>query len=279
MSVPGTPGFMSPRVIASPAHPTQNTNNGGSSSHHGSMSTGHTSASGSSSSHGSITGKSPRQMLQHLKPGTRRNIKLNGKTVRITQGFYKGHIGVVKDATDSAARVELHSKCLTISVDLERLAVVDAERSFNRTPGSFATPVQFGSQTPMGGSGLGSRTPMYGSQTPLHDGSRTPHYGSATPRYDGSSTPNPHNERSSAWDPTAATTPRNDFEEDWDEQPPSASLNPTTPGYSAETPESHGPYTPGSSLNYMTHSPYTAASPLDIVNRKFVLLFLMSPFI
>ena len=33
-------------------------------------------------------------------------------------------------------------------------------------------------------------------------------------------------------------TPRNDFEEDWDEQPApgSASLNPTTPGYQAETP-------------------------------------------
>jgi transcription elongation factor SPT5 len=113
--------------------------------------------------------------------------------------------------------------------------------------------------------GLGSRTPMYGSQTPMHDGSRTPHYGSATPRHDGSATPSHSNfERSgSAWDPTSINTPRNDFEDDWDDQPPSASLNPTTPGYQAETPDGHGPFTPGSALNYVTHSPFTNPSPLD----------------
>ena len=40
-----------------------------------------------------------------------------GQTIKITQGPYKGHIGIVKDATESTARVELHSKCQTISVD------------------------------------------------------------------------------------------------------------------------------------------------------------------
>ena len=140
-----------------------------------------------------------------------------------------------------------------------------------RTPGgSFATPTHLaaGNATPSLG---GSRTPMYGSQTPMHDGSRTPHYGSATPRYEsGGATPNPNadRERSSAWDPTSMQTPRNDFEDDWDEQPPSASLNPTTPGYQAETPEGmasahQGPFTPGSALNYATHSPFANPSPLD----------------
>jgi len=135
-------------------------------------------------------------------------------------------VGIVKDATDTTARVELHTTCQTISVDLVRLTVVDSAKVFGRTPGgSFATPVQHGGQTPV----VGSRTPLYGSQTPMHDGSRTPHYGGATPRYDGGATPS--DRHSSAWDPTSTVTPRNDFEDDWDEQPPSASLNPTTPGY------------------------------------------------
>lgn len=123
-------------------------------------------------------------------------------------------------------------------------------------------------------SGLGSRTPMHGSQTPMHDGSRTPmHYGGATPRYDGGATPSTSGERNgSAWDPTSSNTPRHDFEDDWDDQPPSASLNPTTPGYQAETPESHGPFTPGSGLNYVSHSPYGAnPSPLDGYQRNLLL--------
>ena len=165
-----------------------------------------------------------------MKPGTRRNVTLIGKTVRITQGPYKGYVGIVKDATDATARVELHTKCQTISVDLVRLTVVDLARgaNVNRTPGGsfFATPSHaIGSQTPTASSsntgGGGGRTPMYGSQTPMHDGSRTPHYGSATPRYDGSATPNADRSgggagaSTSAWDPTSMNTPRNDFEEDW----------------------------------------------------------------
>lgn len=35
-----------------------------------------------------------------------------------------GCIGVVKDATESTARVELHSTCQTISVDRQRLTTV-----------------------------------------------------------------------------------------------------------------------------------------------------------
>ena len=265
MSVQIQQGFMSPRILQSPAHPSQNAQSDGSSSRHSmnSMSTGSTSTHG-----GSTVGKSPRTPLvnqqAHMKPGTRRNVSLIGKTVRITQGPYKGYVGIVKDATDTTARVELHTKCQTISVDLVRLNIVDNFKQMNRTPGgSFgSTPSQqAGSQTPV--AGLGSRTPMYGSQTPMHDGSRTPHYGSATPRYDGGQTPSHGGGHSSAWDPSSINTPRNDFEEDWDDQPASASLNPTTPGYQAETPDNHGPFTPGSALNYATHSPYTNPSPLD----------------
>lgn len=262
-----TPGFMSPRVLQSPMHPSSN---GGASSQRGNTTV--DPRSGNSSTHSSTVGKSPGQQMQprqNSKPGTRRNTSLIGKTVRITQGPYKGYVGIVKDATDTTARVELHTKCQTISVDLVRLSIVDSAKTFSRTPGgSFATPVQHGGQTPTGGLS-GSRTPLYGSQTPMHDGSRTPHYGGATPRYDGGATPSANDRHSSAWDPTSTVTPRNDFEDDWDEQPPSASLNPTTPGYQAETPESHaGPFTPGSALNYVTHSPYTNPSPMDGYQRK-----------
>lgn len=81
----------------------------------------------------------------------RRDNELIGQTVRISQGPYKGdcrrcgdgggawqrgplaltfcvprpgYIGVVKDATESTARVELHSTCQTISVDRQRLTTV-----------------------------------------------------------------------------------------------------------------------------------------------------------
>lgn len=145
---------------------------------------------------------------------------------------FSGYIGIVKDATDSTARVELHSSCKTISVDRSRLSnlvyvtislqiapffscqntVINSALHFwrilfdfrgGRSVGSAATPggrtPMHGSQTPM----YGSRTPMYGSQTPLHDGSRTPNYGSMTPLHEpGSRTPG-----QSAWDPTNPNTP------------------------------------------------------------------------
>ncbi|NWV12565.1 SPT5H factor, partial [Ptilonorhynchus violaceus] len=130
----------------------------------------------------------------------RRDNDLIGQTVRISQGPYKGYIGVVKDATESTARVELHSTCQTISVDRQRLTTVGSRRPGGLTSSYGRTPM-YGSQTPMYGSG--SRTPMYGSQTPLHDGSRTPHYGSQTPLHDGSRTP----AQSGAWDPNNPNTP------------------------------------------------------------------------
>ncbi len=38
--------------------------------------------------------------------------------------LFAGYIGIVKDATDATARVELHSSCKTISVDKTRLSNV-----------------------------------------------------------------------------------------------------------------------------------------------------------
>ena len=35
-----------------------------------------------------------------------------------------GYIGIVKDATETTARVEIHSNCKTISVDRSRLNLI-----------------------------------------------------------------------------------------------------------------------------------------------------------
>ena len=37
---------------------------------------------------------------------------------------YKGYVGIIKDATESTARVELHTSCKTISVDRQRLSII-----------------------------------------------------------------------------------------------------------------------------------------------------------
>uniref|UniRef100_A0A8C2GVJ2 Transcription elongation factor SPT5 n=1 Tax=Cyprinus carpio TaxID=7962 RepID=A0A8C2GVJ2_CYPCA len=167
-----------------------------------------------------------------------------------------GYIGVVKDATESTARVELHSTCQTISVDRQRLTTVQG-----RTSTHLRTPM-YGSQTPI--YGTGSRTPMYGSQTPIHDGSRTPHYGSQTPLHDGSRTPGQSEaERGQnmhmhfAYDDEPSPSP----------QGYGGTPNPQTPGYpevpSPQVNPQYNPQTPGTPAMYNTdqYSPYTAPSP------------------
>uniref|UniRef100_A0A5F8G394 Transcription elongation factor SPT5 n=1 Tax=Monodelphis domestica TaxID=13616 RepID=A0A5F8G394_MONDO len=197
------------------------------------------------------------------------NNDLIGQTVRISQGPYKGYIGVVKDATESTARVELHSTCQTISVDRQRLTTVGSRRPGGMTSAYGRTPM-YGSQTPM--YVQGSRTPMYSSQTPLHDGSRTPHYGSQTPLHDGSRTP----AQSGAWDPNNPNTPsraEEEYEYAFDDEPtPSPQAyggtpNPQTPGYpdpsSPQVNAQYNPQTPGTPAMYNTDqfSPYAAPSP------------------
>jgi len=145
---------------------------------------------------------------------TKRDMSLIGKHVRIKSGAMKAAYGIVKDATDTTAMVELHSNCKTIQVVRTNLEVVDGDagvgsggyRGLARTPTA-------GSRTP---AYSGFQTPMYGSQTPMHDtfGARTPHYGNQTPAYDGSRTPS----HSGAWDPSGLATPaHNSFGHDDDD--------------------------------------------------------------
>ncbi|CAF1071659.1 unnamed protein product [Rotaria magnacalcarata] len=220
LSIPMNAPYMSPRVASSPS---PHTLSGGSSSIHG-----NSPASGGGRTPNSTGGGGPKPQSSSLNT-IRRDTALIGQTVRISQGPYKGYVGIVKDATDSTCKIELHAKCQTITVDRNRIvSTTNVPRNAGEMSHHFTTPLH-GSQTPSYAA-FGSRTPMIGNQTPMHDGSRTPYYGNMTPRHDGSMTPHAHG-GASAWDPTYATTPRVDYDDD-DGPSPFSTLNPTTPSYS-----------------------------------------------
>lgn len=183
-----------------------------------------------------------------------RDREILGKTIKITGGPYKGAVGIIKDATESTARVELHSSCQTISVDRNHISVVgvpakDGSASVigrtpsGRTPNVFNTPIY-----------TGSKTPVHGSQTPQYhmDGSRTP-YGAMTPLQDGSMTP-----RHGSWNPSSTPPRSNDYIEYADASP---SFTPSTP----HTP--YAPHTPGAIFNeYNSYQP----SPGSLYQHNFI---------
>lgn len=201
-----------------------------------------------------------------------RDHRMIGKTVRINQGPFKGYIGIVKDATDTSARIELHTSCRTISVDRARLAEVGGQTKGGGVTAYGHTPLYSQGQTPMYGNQTpmhGSRTPMYGNQTPMHDGSRTPSYRTpshATPSHDPSRTPS---HGGGAWDPAQPNTParpNDEFDNYFEGSGPSPGFG-STP--SPQTP-SHGaynaPYTPGTPMSNVfggdSYSPMHTPSPL-----------------
>ena len=129
-----------------------------------------------------------------------RDRELIGSTIKITKGPYKGNIGIVKDATSNAARIELHTSCQTISVDRNHIATVSAPSKDGSISSYSKTPTHLGSQTPI--YQLGNKTPL------IDAGSRTPvHFGSMTPVHDGSRTPNV----STDWDSGKFFTKKNNI--------------------------------------------------------------------
>ena len=207
------------------------------------------------------------------KDQNKRDKELIGKTVKVKQGPYKGYVGIVRDATDVTARVELHTVSKTIPVEKSHLMEVASATGGSFTPTTpylSKTPAygSLGSATPMYGA-YGSRTPMYGSgaQTPTR-GDRTPYYGAQTPTHDGNMTPR----HGSAWDPNYPNTPArsDDFNDFYDNSPSPAPFSPAnpqtpaygepmTPGYGLDsTPETSSPGVP-SPLS--PASPYTDPSP------------------
>lgn len=173
----------------------------------------------------------------------RQSAALIGKTIRIVKGSYKGHIGIVKDAIQQQARVELHSDCRTITVAMTNIALADGgvipQSAMGMLYSTRATP-SYGSATPS----QGGRTPAHGFQTPMHDGS-------ATPMHNSGQTPKPDYDL----DDTASPKPQSSY------------ITPATPNYQPpETPDATGPYTPQtpglySGNDYNVYSPYTANSP------------------
>ena len=114
-----------------------------------------------------------------------------GKTVVIRKGPYKGLLGIVKDTTDSEARVELHTKGKTVQVVKEILSIKDAvtgnsvpyNEFVSRRPGGAGRGAGGFGGTPNGGGATPSRNEWSGSRTPIAAaaGGRTPAWGAAMP--------------------------------------------------------------------------------------------------
>ncbi|KAF4630686.1 hypothetical protein G7Y89_g7455 [Cudoniella acicularis] len=110
-----------------------------------------------------------------------------GQTVTIRKGPYKGLLGIVKETTDTNARVELHTKNKTVNVPKDALAFRD------RLTGAPIDPNSRGG----GGGGRGGFTPRgrgggFGGATPGGwEGGRTPAAGTVerTPAWGSSRTP------------------------------------------------------------------------------------------
>ncbi|EEH18076.1 hypothetical protein PABG_00639 [Paracoccidioides brasiliensis Pb03] len=143
-----------------------------------------------------------------------------GKTVTIRRGPFKGLLGIVKDTTETQARVELHSKNKVVTVDKDMLSMKDpitgasidmsrfggrgggrAGRGSSTYNASAAPPDWAGSRTPMAANDS-SRTPAWRSSS-----SRTPAWNAAaasssrTPAWkaDGSRTSNPYDGNRTAY--------------------------------------------------------------------------------
>ena len=91
----------------------------------------------------------------------------------------KGMIGIVKDSSDTTAKVELHAKNKIVTVNKEGLMLIDAHTGKNLgapgpggIPGRTPASGNFG-RTPFGAgaSGAGGRTPAYAMAS---SGGRTP---------------------------------------------------------------------------------------------------------
>ena len=65
-------------------------------------------------------------------PRTMGRDPLQGKQVKIKRGPYKGNIGLVKDTTDSGARIELQAKNKIVNVEKEHLMIIEYVRTSHK---------------------------------------------------------------------------------------------------------------------------------------------------
>ncbi|KAJ8098268.1 hypothetical protein POJ06DRAFT_258994 [Lipomyces tetrasporus] len=216
-----------------------------------------------------------------------------GQTVKVRQGPYKGLLGIVKDATDAVARIELHSKSKIISIEKTKLGFVDSRGNKTISYEEFVTPKKFlnGNVSPMpqyqGGttpSWLGGQTPARtpawatsgdsnGGRTPAwaaQDGGRTPAWSassSRTPAWNaGGKTPayGSSGNRTPAWNPGARTPGRSAW--DTGSRTPRAQDHAWNDEPTARTPWEDPTYgrTPGAYNAAPTPGAISAPTPGDI---------------
>ena len=108
-----------------------------------------------------------------------------GQTVTIRKGPYKGLLGIVKETTDTGARVELHTKSKTVNVPKDALGFKDKISGQSIDPhsrGGFGGGSRGGGASRGGRGGMGGQAPggWEGGRTPAAAGGveRTPAWGS-----------------------------------------------------------------------------------------------------
>jgi transcription elongation factor SPT5 len=159
-----------------------------------------------------------------MPPPRRGRDQLIGKTVTIRKGRYKGLVGIVRDADDSSAQVELYTSNKPVHIARDILTPKDpvSKQPLSMGRGRGGGPAGRTPYTSSGGPGrdgwAGGRTPMAAadsSRTPAWNGAsaRTPAWGGVsgarTPAWknDGSRTANPYEGNRTAYGGVGSRTP------------------------------------------------------------------------
>ncbi len=131
-----------------------------------------------------LTGTSATSPVAAMGPPRSKADSFVGKQVRVKKGIYKSLVGIVRDETDTTCRVELHSSLKIVSIARVDLAIFvsdAAARPSSSSSTSFYSGAQtprhestFSGQTPAPHSAVGSRTPSWGSKTPMLSHSEHP---------------------------------------------------------------------------------------------------------
>jgi len=178
------------------------------------------------------------------------------KTIVILKGQWKGYIGIVKEATDTTVRIELHTNCKKITVNRDWIKLKDEvnpiSEEFQTTKNSWdpsRTPMREDiTATPMRMPGTPLRTPLRVPGTPVHG---------------------------TAWDPSMPNTPMRTSTPSWDPDYSSSSSWNSSPSFTSYSPApSHYDGTPENPITPATPGTYTPIdsqrSPLDSTPHSYI---------
>ncbi|KAJ5734454.1 hypothetical protein N7493_003240 [Penicillium malachiteum] len=112
-----------------------------------------------------------------MAPPQRGRDRLIGKTVTVRRGRYKGLVGIVRDADDQTAQVELYTTNKPVLIQRDILTPKDpiTKQSLDGGRGRGGSRVPFGNSSQSRDGWQGGRTPMAAA-----DSSRTPAWGGAS---------------------------------------------------------------------------------------------------